>query len=278
MARMNTSSKPATDTVFAGSVPKIYETFMVPLIFEPYANDIANRVAARSPKRVLELAAGTGVVTRKLAAMLPPGTSIVATDLNPKMLEQAQSVVTDSRIEWREADAMQLPFEDASFDAVVCQFGVMFFPDKPKAFAEVRRLLRPGGTYFFNSWDRIEENEFADVVTNALATIFPDDPPRFMARTPHGYHDRSKIEADVRGGGFTDVRIDTLPSRSRAPTARDPAVAYCQGTPLRNEIETRGPGRLGEATDICAKAIASRFGAGPVDGKISAHVATLNRT
>jgi len=266
------------DKVFAGSIPRLYEGYFVPLIFAPYATDLAGRVAVRRPARVLEMAAGTGVVTRALAQQLPAATEIVATDLNPGMLETAQQVGTSRPVRWQQADAMQLPFGDGEFDAVVCQFGVMFFPDKGHAFAEARRVLRPGGAFVFNAWDRIEDNEFADVVTNALASVFPADPPRFMARTPHGYHDRGAIERDLRAGGFEKAaRIDTVAARSRAPTARHPAIAYCQGSPLRNEIEARDASRLGEATDVAAAAIERRFGAGPVDAKIQAHVVVVER-
>jgi SAM-dependent methyltransferase len=262
-----------TDKVFAGSIPNLYETHMVPLIFEPYAGDLARRVAATRPRRVLEIAAGTGVVTRNLAAVLDPSCAIVATDLNQPMLDKAQSVGTARPVEWRQADAMQLPFEDASFDAVVCQFGVMFFPDKPKAYAEARRVLRPGGRFLFNAWDRIEDNEFADAILHALATVFPQDPPRFMARVPHGYHDREAIANDLRAGGFGAAPdIETVARRSRAASPSIPAVAYCQGTPWRSEIEARDASRLAEATDAGAREIERRFGAGPVDGRIQAHV------
>ena len=263
----------AADKVFAGSIPKIYETHLVPLIFEPYARDLAERLAKRPPSRVLEIAAGTGVVTRALAAALPEKASIVATDLNQAMLDQAASVGTKRAVEWRQADAMRLPFESESFDCVVCQFGVMFFPDKPKAFAEARRVLKRGGIFLFNVWDRIGENEFADVVTSALEGAFPKDPPRFLARTPYGYYERREIERDLAAGGFARAaRIDTLAARSRAASARVPAIAFCQGTPLRNEIEARDASRLGEATDVAAEAIAHRFGRGAVDGKIQAHI------
>ena len=266
------------DKVFAGSIPRLYEDYFVPLIFAPYAEDLADRVAARSPSRILELAAGTGVVTRAMLTRLPESATIVATDLNPGMLETAKQVGTPRPVQWQQADAMQLPFGDGEFDLVVCQFGVMFFPDKGHAFAEARRVLRPGGAFVFNAWDRIGDNEFADVVTNALATLFPADPPRFMARTPHGYHDRATIERDLRSGGFEAApRIDTLAKRSRAPTARHPAIAYCQGSPLRSEIEARDAARLGEATDVAAAAIERRFGAGPVDAKIQAHVVVVER-
>src|SRR5258706_2688269 len=182
-------SLPDSDKVFSGSVPKIYETYLVPLIFQPYADDLAKRVAARSTiKRVLEIAAGTGVVTRAMSTAFRGDASIVATDLNQAMLDQAEAIGTRQPVEWRQADAMQLLFPDGSFDAVVCQFGVMFFPDKAKAFAEARRVLRPGGVFLFNVWDQISENEFADVVTTSLESLFPADPPRFLSRTPHGYH------------------------------------------------------------------------------------------
>jgi SAM-dependent methyltransferase len=273
---MESKSSPGTDKVFAGSIPGLYESHLVPLIFEPYAADLANRLVSRSPARVLEIAAGTGVVTRKLASVLPESVSIVATDLNQPMLDLALAVGTARPVEWRQADAMQLPFQDGTFDAVICQFGVMFFPEKAKAFAEARRVLRPGGVFVFNAWDRIEENEFADTVTTALASLFPRDPPRFMARTPHGYHDQRIIERDLANGGFvSSPRIDTVAARSRATSSRIPAMAYCQGTPLRNEIEARDASRLGEATDTAAEAIGKRFGRGAVDGKIQAHIVTI---
>src|SRR3954471_19261058 len=186
-----------TDTVFAGSVPELYETHLVPLIFEPYAADLKNRFASINASTVLEIAAGTGVVTRALATVATDGMSIVATDLNQAMLDRAAAVGTARPVKWQRADAMALPFGDGEFDAVVCQFGVMFFPDKAKAFSEARRVLRPGGLFVFNAWDRIEENEFAAVVTDRLAQLFPADAPRFMARIPHGYHDAATIERDL---------------------------------------------------------------------------------
>ena len=269
-------NKIGSDTVFAGSVPELYDTHMVPLIFEPYAEDVARRVAALKPARVLETAAGTGVVTRVLARALPAGTQIIATDLNQAMLDRAAAVGTHQPVRWQQADAMQLPFDAASFDVVVCQFGAMFFPDRAHAFSEARRVLRPGGTFLFNAWDRIEENEFADVVTNALATVFPADPPRFMARTPHGYSDRAQIAADLAAAGFTATpNIETIAARSRAASPDVPAIAYCQGTPLRGEIQARSGASLSEATKVAEAALAARFGDGPVDGKIQAHIVSI---
>jgi SAM-dependent methyltransferase len=262
-----------SDKMFAGSIPQLYESYLVPLIFEPYARDLADRLAARSPKRVLEIAAGTGVVTRAMDSALSAHVSIVATDLNQPMLDQAMAIGTARTVHWHQADAMDLPFADGTFDAVVCQFAVMFFPDKSKAYAEARRVLRPGGLYLFNVWDRIEENEFAHTATTALESMFPDDPPRFLARTPHGYYERRRIEQDLASGGFVaPPTFTTVTARSRAESPRVPAIAYCQGTPLRNEIEARGLARLGEATDVAAEAIARTFGRGAVDGKVQAHV------
>ena len=269
---------PSTDTGFAGSIPLIYETLFVPLIFAPYAEDLVNRLRARRVSRVLEIAAGTGVVTRAMAAALPASVPIVATDLNQAMLDCAAAVGTARAVEWRQADAMQLPFADKAFDTVVCQFGAMFFPDRPKAYAEVRRVLQPGGTFIFNVWDRISENEFTDVATAALEPLFPADPPRFMARTPHGYHDKGAIARDLAAGGFAGApEITTVEARSRAASARDVAVALCQGTPLRNEIEARDASRLEAATDAAEAALVSRFGSGAIDGKIQAHVIVVAR-
>jgi ubiquinone/menaquinone biosynthesis C-methylase UbiE len=262
-----------SDKVFAGSIPRIYDTLMVPLIFEAYAGNLAERVAALSPGSVLETAAGSGVVARALAPKLCAGARYVVTDLNQPMLDYAAARQgPDSRIEWRQADALDLPFEDASFDVVCCQFGAMFFPDRVAGYAEARRVLRPGGRFIFSVWDRIEENAFADGVTRAVAEVFPHDPPRFLARTPHGYHDAALIREELSRAGFTDIGIETREDVSRAPSARDAATAYCQGTPLRNEIESRDAGLLQLATDRATAAIAGRHGEGPVAGKIQAHV------
>jgi SAM-dependent methyltransferase len=265
-----------TDKVFAGAVPEVYERYLVPLIFETYAMDIAGRVVSGRPQRVLEIAAGTGVVTRALTTALPGEVSIVATDLSQPMLDRACAVGTCRPVGWRQADAMQLPFEDGQFDAVVCQFGVMFFPDKSKAFAEARRVLVAGGIFIFNVWDRIEDNEFADLVTQALVGLFPADPPRFLARTPYGYHDQGMIERDlIRAGFVKPPEFETRAARSRAASPLRPAIAFCQGTPLRTEIEARGPGRLESATRLCADAISSRFGSESVDAKIQARVVSI---
>jgi len=268
----------ATDKLFAGSIPDIYDRLMVPLIFEGYAHDLADRLAKAGPKDLLETAAGTGVLTRAVAARLPASTRITVTDLNQPMLDYARTRLSDdNRITWKQADALALPFRDQSFDAVACQFGAMFFPDRVAGYKEARRVLKTGGHFIFNVWDRISENDFADVVTEALAEMFPNDPPRFMARTPHGYHDVDQIRADLKAAGFTNVSVDPVDARSKAASARDVALAYCQGTPLRNEIEARDASRIEEATTKAAEALAHRFGNGAVDGRIRAFVITAPR-
>jgi ubiquinone/menaquinone biosynthesis C-methylase UbiE len=261
------------DHVFAGSIPDTYDRYLVPLIFQRFAEDIAQRAAALSPTTVLETAAGSGVVTRALAPRLSPDASYVVTDLNQPMLDHAASQQPpDRRISWRQADAQALPFEDGVFDVVCCQFGAMFFPDRRAGYREARRVLKPGGCFLFNVWDRIEENVFADDVTNALAEVFPADPPRFLARVPHGYHDATRIRDDLEQAGFSRVVIETRAEQSRAPSPRHPAIGFCQGSPLRNEIEARDAQKLEAATDHAAAAIADRHGRGEVAAKIQAHV------
>jgi ubiquinone/menaquinone biosynthesis C-methylase UbiE len=261
------------DEVFSGSIPEFYDTYMVPLIFEAFAGDLAARIEPIAPLSVLETAAGSGVVPRALIDRLRPDARYVVTDLNQPMLDHAASrQMPDTRIEWCQADALDLPFEASSFDTVLCQFGAMFFPDRTTGYSEARRVLKDGGRFFFSVWDRIENNEFADVVTNAAATAFPDDPPQFLKRTPHGYFDHDQIRADLNRAGFAEAVIVSKEVESRAPSARQVAVAYCQGTPLRSEIEAREDGSLQRVTDIATDALEARYGKGPVAGKICAHI------
>ena len=193
------------------------------------------------------------------------------------MLDHAALVGTDRPVEWKQADATQLSFLPGTFDAVVCQFGVMFFPDKPKAFAEARRVLKPGGTFLFNVWDRIDENEMIATVMEALERIFPDAPPRFMQRGPHGYADRAAIARDLAQAGFANPEIYTLNERSAAANPRDAAVGYCQGTPMRAELEALGPAALEQATLAATAALAQRFGETQLEGRIQAHVIVVPR-
>ena len=264
----------ATDAAFAGSIPALYEQYLGSLLFQPYAEVMASRLDGLTQGRVLETAAGTGIVTRALAKALPRDVEIVATDLNQAMLDLASGKLQAPNVRWQQADAQALPFDDASFDAVVCQFGVMFFPDKQAGFREALRVLKPGGRFLFNVWDSLDRNEVSRMVSEAAGKAFPNDPPRFVERVPFGYFDPDRIRGEVQQAGFENVEIDVVEKVSTAPSAREPAMGLCQGSPLRAEIEARAPDRLDEVTAQVADALAARFGAGPVENRMSALVVT----
>jgi ubiquinone/menaquinone biosynthesis C-methylase UbiE len=259
------------DTEFAGSIPAAYDRYMVPMLFEPYAQDMAQRAAALSPRRILEIAAGTGVVTRALVAAMPDAV-IVATDLNQPMLDVASSRIDATTVTFLQADAQALPVEDAAFDLVVCQFGVMFFPDRVAAYREARRVLKPEGRFLFNSWNRVEENELTLVLAETLTALLPDDPPSFYRRIPFGYHDPERIRADLEEAAFDDISIETVAKRSRLGSVRDAAIGICLGSPMRTELEERAPGRLGDVVEAVADALARVSGPDGVDLPMSAHV------
>lgn len=259
------------DTVFAGSIPALYDRYLGPLIFAPYAEHVAGLLSDLGKRRLLEVAAGTGIVTEALERRLPAA-DIVATDLNQAMVDHAAAKPGLKRVTLRQADALALPFDDASFDAVVCQFGVMFYPDRIKGHREARRVLRPGGRYVFTLWDSLEHNPMTRCVVDAVGRRFPANPPRFLARTPHGHYDRDTVRREVAGAGFQGVRVDTVTLPSRAPSARDPAIGFCQGTPMRGEIEALAPQGLQEATDLATAAVTAEFGAGPIEAPIRALV------
>ena len=267
----------ASDNSFSVDVAKFYDSILVPLIFAPYATDIAARTKALEPGSVLEVACGTGVVTRALAEALPLDCAITATDLNPAMFSHGESVGTKRPVTWGQADVNELPYANDSFDVVVCQLAAMLFQDRPDAYREVRRVLRPGGTFLFNVWGEIEKNEFAEVVTEAMSALYPDDPPDFLARTAYGHGSPAEIEADVDAAGFTKWTLTECDQISRAASPDLPAIAYCQGTPLRNEIEAREPGGIEHATRVATAALASRFGKGPCVGRISAVVVAARK-
>src|SRR5918911_2098697 len=252
-----------TDRPFEGSIPETYDRYLGPLLFEPYTRDLAARLAALGPARVLKTAAGTGVATRALACALPAGAAIVATDLNRPMLDLAAARLETAEVIWEQADALALPFVDGAFDAVACQFGAIYFPDRAAAYREAWRVLRRGGRFVLSVWDRLERNELAHLVDEAVAARFPEDPPRFLARVPYGYHDADAILDELRAAGFVEVAVETVARRGRAPSPLHAAVGLCQGTPLRAEIEARAPGRLGGGTGDAAGVGAGRLRHGP---------------
>ena len=264
----------STDVAFSGSIPAIYDRYLAELLFNDYARDIARRTAALAPKRILETAAGTGLATAAIVDLLPDA-PLVATDLNQAMIDVAAQRVTSPHVAFQAADAQSLPFEDGAFDAVVMQFGMMFLPDRPAGYSEARRVLEAGGHFIFNVWDALDKSPVAAAVQEAVGELFPDDPPSFFTRVPWGYHDKQRLEQDVREAGFRDVRIDTVAATARADSPRDAAIGLCQGTPLRAEIEARGD--LQQATEAAAEALSRRYGAGPISEPLSAHVITATK-
>ena len=265
-----------TDTVFAGSIPAIYDRYMVPLVFAPYAQLVAERAASLKPHSILETAAGTGVATEALHRALPEA-DIVATDLNAPMLEQAGRRISAANVRFQPADAQALPFETASFDLVVCQFGVMFFPDKVRANSEAHRVLREGGRYMLVIWDHIERNLATMAAGRAVAELLPMEAARFYERIPFRYHDVGQIEQDLLAAGFTDIEFETVELRSRAASARDAAIALVQGTPMRSDIEQVDPTMLGPATDAAAEALRQFEGPGGFDAPMSARLVTATK-
>lgn len=223
---------------FAGEVPENYERHLVPALFEPYAVDLVARVARRDGLRVLEVSCGTGVVTRRLRAALPPDATIVATDLSPAMLAEAARAVPAPGIAWQAADAQALPFDDASFDAVVWQFGVMFLPDKVRGFHEARRVLAPGGQLLVNTWDSLAANPYAAAMASALAAVCPIDPPRFIEMV-HGYCDTAQIAADLRAAGWTDAALERVALRGHGRSALDFATGFALGSPVQKVLAER---------------------------------------
>jgi ubiquinone/menaquinone biosynthesis C-methylase UbiE len=264
------------DSLFAGSIPALYDQFLVPLLFAPYAADMAERIASWAPRDILETAAGTGIVTAAISERLPDST-IVATDLNQAMLDVAAQNPCNRRVKFRAADALDLPFDESSFDVVACQFGVMFYPDRVKGHREAARVLRDGGRYLIAVWDSIDRNPGSKGLSDAVASLFPDDPPRFLDRTPFGYSDPDEITRDLHRAGFGEVEIETVEHRSRAPSARDVAKGLCMGSPLRGEIEARDPSKLDEAVDAATAAIAEFEGPDGFEAPMSALLVTATK-
>lgn len=266
---MAPTSSDSPGTPFTHSTPELYHRYMGPLLFAPYAKVLAERAALLQPDRILETAAGTGIVTRALHGAVPQS-NIVATDVNPAMLEAAAQRLGSDRLSFQPADAQDLPFDDESFDLVVCQFGVMFYPEKVRANVEARRVLRSRGHYLLVSFDRLDLNPVPKAAADAVAALFPDDPPLYMERGPFSYADPARIEHDLGAAGFTGIRLETIGVTSRV-SASDAAKGMVLGSPFRAEIERRDASALDRAVDAVTAALAQWDGN---DAPMSAHVVT----
>jgi len=224
---------------FSGSVPGFYDRYLGPVLFEPYAVDLVSRLPTGDRLRVLEIACGTGIVTRRLRESLADSATLVATDLNEPMVAYARNAVPAAGIVWQQADAQALVFDDGSFDAVVCQFGFMFLPDKVQGFREARRVLTSGGLLLANIWHSMEANPVAGAIHTTVARLFPADPPGFM-ETPYGYHDTHRIRADMAEAGWEDVQLETVRVQGHGPSAAEFAAGFAMGSPLTHELAERG--------------------------------------
>ena len=263
-----------SDGAYTGAIPEIYDRNLGQLLFAPYADDIGQRAKQVHPRRILEIASGTGIVTEALARALPTAL-IEATDLNQAMVDYASSRRTNESIRWSTADAQSLPFADDSFDLVVCQFGAMFFPDRVTAFREARRVLTAEGSYLVSLWDGLAANDIARICAEAARSVFPQDPPLFLERAPYGHANPVAIEKDLREAGFSNVVYDRVEKRSRGPILAA-ARGLVEGTPLRFEIQTRDTKKMADVVDTAMRALEKISAGGQVDGAMAAFVFTAS--
>lgn len=268
---------PTNNAAFVGSIPENYDRYLGPVLFEPYAADLAARVNVSDGAAVLELACGTGIVTRHLRDRLGSAVKITATDLNEAMMGYAaRKFQPQDSIEWKQADATVLPCEDQSFDAVVCQFGVMFFPDKAAAAREAYRVLKPGGRFLFNVWDAIEHNDLPDIAHGNITKVFPDNPPDFYD-VPFSYHDQEVLRSLLNTAGFKDIQITVLPFEGTGPSAKDLSKGLIHGNPVVTAIRERDESKVSEIEAAVEAEIRARCGDAPVRARLQAIVCTAVR-
>jgi SAM-dependent methyltransferase len=261
---------------FTGSIPEHYDRHLGPLFFAPYACDLAARLALPATARVLEVACGSGIVTEQLRARLAPSVELVATDLNQAMLAVAQRRLgARAALSWRVADAQALPFPDAHFGGWLCQFGWMFFPDKPAAAREAFRVLHAGGQLLLNVWGSQRENPIARIAHETLTRLFPDDPPDFY-RVPFGSHDTVALSSLLGTAGFVDLRAERVDCEAHAPSAEHAAIGLVRGNPVVGQLAVRGADAEAVVAPV-AEALRAELGAGPLRAPMRAHVVTARK-
>ena len=260
-------------TSFTGGIPAAYDRYLGPVIFEPYARDLARRVPIHENVRILETACGTGIVTRRVLDYLPTSGKLVATDLNQAMIEFAKAALPpDPRIEWRTADVQSLPFPNASFDAMYMQFGIMFVPDKLKAMREAKRVLKPAGKVILNALESFEKNPYGRIADQVLKSAFPEDPPTFY-RTPFSDHDPEEHQRRAETAGFRDVTVESVVFESMAESAELFAKGLIRGNPVSIVIGERG-GSHDNVEKLLTEALRRELGDRPVRNMLHAWVVT----
>ena len=268
---------PANNAAFVGSIPENYDRYLGPVLFDPYAVDLVARLDLPENASVLELACGTGIVTRRLRDRLGSAARLVATDLNDAMMGYASAKFgRGEAVEWKQADATDLPFDDQSFDAVVCQFGLMFFPDKERALCETYRVLKPGGVFLFSVWDKIEINDLPHIAHTIISKFFDDNPPDFY-EVPFSFHDPETIKSLVSTAGFKQLQVSVLPLQAISPSARDAAKGLIHGNPVIAAIKEWDESRVAEIEAAVAAAVAAQCGDEPVRGRMQALVCAAVR-
>lgn len=253
------------DAAFVGSIPALYDRYLGPMLFHDFADAMATRLDVRPGMRVLETACGTGIVTRRLLARLAEhGGSLVATDLNEPMLAYAATKMPRTeRLEWRQADATQLPFDDRSFDVVVCQFGLMFFPDKAAGIREALRVLKPGGSFLVSVWGRLEDHPVHRITHETLVAFFPSDPPQFYT-VPFSLHDPTVMRRLLEDAGFVDVRWEQLDRVGESPSAAEAVIGLIEGNPIYLAIMERHPSALADIKTAVVKNLVAALGDHPL--------------
>jgi ubiquinone/menaquinone biosynthesis C-methylase UbiE len=265
------------NAAFVGSIPENYDRYLGPIFFNHYADDLVARLPVTRGMRVLETACGTGIVTERLVRRLAGSGTVLATDLNEPMIAQGQRKLPGGpHLEWRKADATKLPFDDASFDAVVCQFGLMFFPDKAAGIREAFRVLKPGGRFLLNVWDALEHNPVARITHETITSFFPSDPPQFYT-VPFSLHDKGKVCAWLEAAGFRDIEAESVTRVGMSPSASAAAIGLVEGNPVYTAIMERRPEALVEIKAAVITKLAAQLGDHPLRTPLRAHVFSSRR-